>query len=269
MEPKRCKVKTGVTEKKLIDNGFTSRTDYCFYKKSLYKDRIYGDMIFVSLMVDKEDNWIVVQVFDKNANTYAPFYNPSLRHDNEVADKVIKNYNKIIDEFVKKGIMELEGTNIKKTSGKKIRIKYHSDIEKLGKIDGNKSDWIDLRVAEDAFVPENGFKLVPLGVSMELPKGYEAHIVPRSSTFKNFGIIQTNHQGVIDESYRGDNDQWMFPAYCIVGKDTVNGRKGTMLKKNERICQFRIMKKQPEIIFEEVDKLEGMDRGGFGSTGRK
>ena len=95
----------------------------------------------------------------------------------------------------------------------KIRIKYfHDDMEKLTYIDG-KSDWIDLRAAEDVELKAGEFKLVPLGVAMELPKGYEAHVVPRSSTYKNFGIIQTNHMGVIDESYCGDNDQWFFPAY--------------------------------------------------------
>ena len=96
-----------------------------------------------------------------------------------------------------------------------IKIKYFSDkIEKLTYIDG-KSDWIDLRAAEDVTLQQGEFKLIPLGVGMELPKGYEAHVVPRSSTFKNFGIIQTNHQGVIDSSYCGDNDQWFMPVYAL------------------------------------------------------
>ena len=141
----------------------------------------------------------------------------------------------------------------------KIKIKYHTDeIEKLRYIDG-KSDWIDLRSAEDVELKAGEFKLISLGVSMELPKGYEAHIVPRSSMFKNFGIIQTNHQAVIDESYCGDNDIWRYPAYAL---------RDTTIHKNDRICQFRIEKHQPTIEFEEVEHLDGEDRNGFGSTGK-
>ena len=96
-----------------------------------------------------------------------------------------------------------------------IKIKYFSDdIERLRYIDG-KSDWIDLRAAADVELKQGEFKLIPLGVAMELPKGYEAHVVPRSSTFKNFGILQTNSMGVIDESYCGDGDQWFMPAYAV------------------------------------------------------
>ena len=143
---------------------------------------------------------------------------------------------------------------------KTIKIKYHTDeIEKLRYIDG-KSDWIDLRSAEDVELKAGDFKLISLGVSMELPKGYEAHIVPRSSTFKNFGIIQTNHQAVIDESYCGDNDIWRYPVYAL---------RDTTIHKNDRICQFRIIEHQPTIEFEEVEHLEGEDRNGFGSTGTK
>ena len=101
---------------------------------------------------------------------------------------------------------------------------------------------------------------MPLGVAMELPKGYEAHVVPRSSTYKNFGIIQTNHMGVIDESYCGDNDQWFFPAYAL---------RDTKISRGDRICQFRIMEHQPAILFEETDSLDHEDRGGIGSTGRR
>ena len=113
---------------------------------------------------------------------------------------------------------------------KTITIKYFTDkIEKLTYIDG-KSDWIDLRAAEDVALKAGEFKLIPLGVAMKLPQGYEAHVVPRSSTFKNFGIIQTNHCGIIDESYCGDNDQWYFPAYAL---------RDTEIHVNDRICQFR------------------------------
>ena len=141
-----------------------------------------------------------------------------------------------------------------------IKIKYHTDeIEKLRYIDG-KSDFIDLRSAEDVELKAGDFKLISLGVSMELPKGYEAHIVPRSSTFKTWGIIQTNSMGVIDESYCGDNDIWKYPVYAL---------RDTVIHKNDRICQFRIMEHQPTIDFEEVEHLEGEERGGFGTTGKQ
>ncbi len=140
-----------------------------------------------------------------------------------------------------------------------IRIKYFTDkIEKLAYID-EKSDWIDLRAAEEIEMKKGEFKLIPLGVAMELPKGYEAHIVPRSSTFKNFGIIQTNHQGVVDCSYCGDNDQWFMPAYAV---------RDTQIHVNDRICQFRIMENQPKIVFDEVTSLGNEDRKGHGSTGK-
>ena len=139
-----------------------------------------------------------------------------------------------------------------------IKIKYFTDkINKLEYIDG-KSDWIDLRASEDVELKSGEFKLIPLGVAMELPKGYEAHIVPRSSTFKNFGIIQTNSMGVIDETYCGSNDQWMMPAYAI---------RDTVIHINDRICQFRIMEHQPHINLNSVYELGGVDRGGFGSSG--
>ena len=141
----------------------------------------------------------------------------------------------------------------------KIQIKYFTDkIEPLTYVDG-KSDWIDLRAAEEIVLKAGEFKLIPLGVAMRLPKGYEAHVVPRSSTFKNYGIIQTNHFGVIDETYSGDNDQWFMPVYAV---------RDTLIHVNDRICQFRIMEHQPTIVFEQVEKLDSTDRGGFGSTGK-
>lgn len=140
-----------------------------------------------------------------------------------------------------------------------IKIKYFTkDIEKVGKID--KGDWIDLRAAEDVTMKANTFALIPLGVGMILPEGYEAHLAPRSGTFKNYGIIQTNHVGVIDESYCGNNDEWKYPAYAL---------RDTVIHKGDRICQFRIMEKQPEIEFVEVAALKDKDRGGFGSTGKR
>ena len=140
-----------------------------------------------------------------------------------------------------------------------IKIKYFTDkIEKLRYIDG-KSDWIDLRCAEEISLKKGEWKLIPLGVAMQLPEGYEAHIVPRSSTFKNFGIIQTNHCGVVDSSYCGDNDQWFMPVLAV---------RDTEIHVNDRICQFRIMENQPRIEFEEAEHLGASDRGGFGTTGR-
>jgi len=135
-----------------------------------------------------------------------------------------------------------------------IKIKYFTDkIDKLCYIAGN-SDWIDLRVAEDVVMKKGEFRLIRLGVAMELPQGYEAHVVPRSSTYKNFGLIQTNHMGVIDESYKGDADEWKWPALAM---------RDTEVHVGDRLCQFRIMKHQPQINFLEVDSLENEDRGGF------
>ncbi len=141
-----------------------------------------------------------------------------------------------------------------------IRVKYFTDaIERLDYIAG-KSDWIDLRAAKKVEMKAGEFQLIPLGVAMALPEGYEAHVVPRSSTFKNFGVIQVNSMGIIDNSYCGPNDQWFFPSYAL---------RDTVIEVNDRICQFRIMENQPHLIFRE-DSLEGNeDRGGYGSTGRQ
>jgi dUTP pyrophosphatase len=140
----------------------------------------------------------------------------------------------------------------------KIQIKYFTEIQKLEKISiGN---WIDLRASEDVYLEQGTFMLIPLGVAMKLPQGYEAILSPRSSTFKNWGILQTNSVGVIDNSYSGNEDQWRFPAYAT---------KNTSIKKNDRICQFRIQKIMDEVEFIEVDNLDEVSRGGFGSTGRR
>lgn len=138
-----------------------------------------------------------------------------------------------------------------------VKIKYFDhEIDKINTIDIG--DWIDLRAAETIEIKKGEFKLIPLGIGMILPEGYEANIVPRSSTFKNFGIIQTNSFGVIDNSYSGDNDQWFFPAYAL---------RNTVINKNDRICQFRLNKIQDSIDFIEVEHLNNTDRGGHGSTG--
>ena len=139
----------------------------------------------------------------------------------------------------------------------KLQIKYHNEeIEKIKKID--KGDWIDLRAAEKVELKQGDFALISLGVSMKLPDGYEAHLAPRSSTFKTWGIIQTNSIGVVDNSYSGNNDIWKMPVYAT---------RDTVINVNDRICQFRIMPKMPVLDVEEVDNLEGPDRGGFASTG--
>lgn len=140
-----------------------------------------------------------------------------------------------------------------------IKIQYLNDeIKRLEYIDG-KSDWIDLRAAERVELKAGEFKLINLGVAMELPKGYEAHIVPRSSTFKNFGVIQANSMGIVDESYCGPNDWFYFPAIAL---------RDTIIEVNDRICQFRIERHQPTVVFQEIDRLDNTDRGGIGSTGK-
>lgn len=143
---------------------------------------------------------------------------------------------------------------------KEIKIKYlNDDITRLEYID-EKSDWIDLRAAEEVELKAGEFKLIHLGVAMQLPEGYEAHIVPRSSTFKKWGIIQTNHCGIVDNSYCGPNDWWRMPVFAL---------RDTKIEVNDRICQFRIQKNQPTLVFNEVEEMEANNRGGFGSTGTK
>lgn len=139
-----------------------------------------------------------------------------------------------------------------------VKVKYHDpDIPKLTKI--TKGDWIDLCAAEDVELQKGDLRLINLGVSIQIPEGYEAILAPRSSTAARAGVIQTNSIGVIDETYCGDDDVWKFPAYAI---------RDTKISKGDRICQFRILKHQEELEFEEVETLGNENRGGFGSTGR-
>lgn len=140
-----------------------------------------------------------------------------------------------------------------------IKVKYFADVEPIKFIE-NKSDWYDLRSAEEVEMKAGEYRLIKLGVGMQLPKGYEAHMAPRSGTFKNYGIIQANHVAVIDESYCGDNDEWLYPAIAL---------RDTVIHKNDRICQFRIMEHQPPVQFVKVEHLENKDRGGFGTTGKQ
>ena len=140
--------------------------------------------------------------------------------------------------------------------GERLKVKYLADIEPLQEI--WQGDWVDLRCAEDMDIKAGEFAMIPLGVAIQLPKGYEAIVAPRSSTFGKYGIIMTNSIGIIDESYCGDNDQWRFPALAV---------RDTNISKNERIAQFRIIRHQPYVDIEQVEKLGNEDRGGFGSTG--
>jgi dUTP pyrophosphatase len=172
--------------------------------------------------------------------------------------KIIVNIGEKTERFSPKEISPYRPNNKKLKSELEIKVKYFTDIEKIGAID--KGDWIDLRSAIDVELKAGEYKLIPLGVGMKLPQGYEANIVPRSSTFKTWGILQTNSFAIIDNSYSGDNDQWHFPAYAT---------RDTVIKKNDRICQFRIQRKMPKVKLVEVEKLDEVSRGGFGSTGKQ
>lgn len=147
---------------------------------------------------------------------------------------------------------------MKDVATRAIKVLYHDpDLQKLEYIDG-KSDWVDLRCAEEIAIREGDFALVNLGISVKLPEGFEMIIAPRSSTFKNYGLIQTNSIGVIDESYSSDKDIIKWPCYAT---------RDTVVRKGDRICQFRILEHQPKLIFHEVSTLGDNERGGFGSTG--
>lgn len=149
--------------------------------------------------------------------------------------------------------------NIKKIDNKiNIDVMYHNpDLIPINLLE--KGDWIDLRAAKEYKLFSGEFYLIDLGISIKLPEGYEAHIVPRSSSFKNWGIIQTNGIGIIDNSYCGENDVWMMPVLATKGAD---------IHVNDRVCQFRIVKKMPNNIkINTVEHLDTQNRGGFGSTG--
>ena len=197
-------------------------------------------------------NFSINSFFDNEKNPYFEKYITLIKSwiDNSISDKL----------------------DIISKTPENIRIKYlKDDITKLTKID--QGDWIDVYAAEDVIIPEGEHALIPLGFCMELPKGYEAYLAPRSSTFKNWGIIVANSIGIIDESYNGDGDQWLLSAYCLKGKETIRINdedvKATIIHKNDKIAQFRIMKKMPMINFLEVDNLGNEDRNGLGSTGKK
>lgn len=139
---------------------------------------------------------------------------------------------------------------------KVLKVKYHTDIDHIRQVEG--SDWIDLRSAEDVLLQAGQYKRISLGVSMELPEGYEAHILPRSSTFERYGILLVNGMGIVDGSYCGDGDIWQFPAYAT---------RDIFIPKNARICQFRIMKNMGNLAIQTVEVLGNENRNGFGHTG--
>lgn len=170
------------------------------------------------------------------------------KHENNgICEKGIKTMCEFCDSLVQEAVrME-----------KEIKIKYFNDVQEIEALEVG--DWIDLRSAESVDIKAEEYKLIRLGVAMELPQGYEALVAPRSSTFKNYGILLANSLGIIDESYKGDNDEWKFLAYAT---------RDTHVEKNDRICQFRIIEHQPKIKLTKVESLGNADRGGIGSTGK-
>ena len=170
------------------------------------------------------------------------------KHENNgICEKGIKTMCEFCDSLVPEAVrME-----------KEIKIKYFNDVQEIEALEVG--DWIDLRSAESVNIKAGEYKLIRLGVAMELPEGYEALVAPRSSTFKNYGILLANSLGIIDESYKGDNDEWKFLAYAT---------RDTHVEKNDRICQFRIIEHQPKIKLTKVESLGNADRGGIGSTGK-
>lgn len=244
-------------ESALKKYGFRRENGDCYTLKHF----LYEKYISLNVIVMLDNRTLSTMVSTDTGSLYAPFYNSELVENNLVAQDAIKEYNKVMDRLVKKKIaVKVENESKPKEHSLPIKIKYFTDkIDKLDFI-GGKSDWVDLRAAKDFVLKKGDFALIPLGVAMKLPEGYEAHIVPRSSTYKNWKIIQTNCHAVIDESYCGNNDQWYYPVIAM---------ENTEIKTNDRICQFRIMKKMPKVHFDEVVFLSGEDRGGIGSTGRR
>ncbi len=139
-----------------------------------------------------------------------------------------------------------------------VKVKLHTKNEACKPYKAKGGDWYDLAARRDVILSKGHYHLVPLGVSIELPEGYEALVIPRSSTFKRSGALQANSVGLIDEAYCGDNDEWCFPVYAT---------RDTVICEGERVCQFRVIEHQPELAFEYVGELGNADRDGFGSTG--
>ncbi|QNR65369.1 hypothetical protein IAQ67_15855 [Paenibacillus peoriae] len=229
-------------------------------------DKVYVKPLKVKGVVKGHlDGLTVVTYFIKGKRRTNKFDLPLLRRYTEKQHKVSIKLSPITikssllkfqEELKRKGFTKSRFSSSNQSKKLQIKVKYFTDIEPLQKI--SKGDWIDLRSAINVEMKAGEYKLIPLGVGMKLPEGYEANPVPRSSTFKNFGIIQANHIGVIDNSYSGNDDQWHFPAIAL---------RNTIIKKNDRICQFRIQEVMPEVELITVDVLDDISRGGFGSTG--
>lgn len=259
VKPKKYIIAPTLNYEKLIKAGFINRRDYFVIDKPLYyHDGTNKPYIILKLMIDDYSYYKIEKVITDSGETYSPFINPTMRKNDKVCETVIKNYNQFMDSLVRRKILVRAKEDNTMDENKIIKIKYHTDIEPLKAI--STGDLIDLRAAETVDLTRGEFKLISLGISMELPPGYMAKVYPRSSTYKNFGIILANSVGCIDESYCGDNDVWKFPAIAL---------RDTHIEKGDRIAQFEIVKKQPPITFEVVDHLDNKDRGGIGSTGKK
>lgn len=264
-------IEENVTNRTLKDYGFYYKNGEYRYKISCYKYLNGITLIWANFHIDLEAKRFNITVKDVSG-TYYPYYMKERMND-KLNRIITNNINKEINNLIKKGIIK----NMKKNLGSKdytakfinvkgnpvilaqtIKIKYFDkEIDKIEKI--NQGDLIDLRAAETVEMKQGDFKLIRLGVGMKLPEGYKANVYPRSSTYKNFGIILANSVGQIDNSYSGENDEWRFPAIAL---------RDTVIHKNDRICQFEIQKIQPKIIFEEVEHLDEVSRGGIGSTGK-
>ena len=158
---------------------------------------------------------------------------------------------------------------------KDIPIRYLDGAKEL--VINPKGNCIDVYAYEDMFIPYMGYAMINLGFAMQLPEGKIAKLYPRSSTFKTWGLIQTNHTGIIDESYCGNDDIWHLPVQCTMPKQVekvkINGHKvtvaGTWVKKDDKIAQFEIVDAMEMPTFKKVEDLGNYNRGGFGSTGEK
>ena len=138
-----------------------------------------------------------------------------------------------------------------------IKIKYSEGMEPIKQ--AHEGEWYDLRAAKDYCYVKGDIVKISLGVAIQLPDGYEAIIRQRSSLAGKYGLMMAC-SGVIDNLYCGDDDIWSFQGYAI---------QSGLVKKNDRICQFRIEKIQPTAEIVKVEKLGNENRGGFGSTGVK
>ena len=247
-----------ITVYELAPHLSTNKLRKCGFHFGCYRKPVYKNNIEFRLYVDLEEQYLFYQVFDSDHNElYVPYYNREYGN-NQMVSQIDKHIERIMKSMVRQKIIKKSKDKEKTTlKTEVIKIKYFADITPIKEI--TNGDWIDLRAAEDVQMKKGDFKLISLGVGMKLPKGYEAHIAPRSSTYKNFKIIQSNSIGIVDSSYCGDNDVWKFPAIAM---------EDTVIHKNDRICQFRIVKNQPDIMFETVTKLDQNSRGGFGSTGK-